>query len=655
MVPKKRVTRSTPLPGRPQLTVAEQGRLLSSRYKEYSIQGGFKYGYRNKEDISNLPYNTLVLGSQNVTTNAADLVTIRQGYVLDGPSGNQNDYGIDSAFDFSNRLGTTQNLRKWGTTLETRYVNPVTSAVSWISIIATLTATKVVNFTTFWDQNTELKTFCLFVNGDNNVYEWSGGIGSVASTTVDTITLSGTKTVSQIGFYDNAANSAKFILLINGIEYTYTGVTGNTFTGVTPSPLIGAPAVGDAVIQKPAFIIGTSISANGGSLGTAFTFDLISTLENQVWYADKSNNSLYVSKTNNYKDVSFSTPARLPAQGALITLDSQPVAFIAEANQMYIGAGRDQIWLSQKNNTTIDVAGVATPTETLYAARLKTVLNQAPQNQGVTGHFKNAIVFVSNEQIISAVGLVKDVFTEPQVVNLSDPIKYDVDAYDFSNGDIQYDNYFMYVAVPANSVVRMYNIQKQYWEAPQTLPVSKFYHTNSVIGGVIYGHSSLTNESYKLFTGNNDNGNPINGIAAFPYIAQQAGAAPQKKNFNKHYLEGYISSNTTLYLTINYDFGGYSGTYTTLISGADLTIIFNKVTDGSLGQNPLGSQPIGTILNLPYAPALPKFRVINTMPRVTCYEYQVVFSSDDIDQDWTLLRFGPAISAAEAIPSEITQ
>lgn len=656
------ITRATPIPGRPQLTVAEQRRLLRIRAQEFSVQNIFKYGYRNKEDVSNLPPNALVVGSQNVVTNAADLITVRGGYVLDGPAGNQNTYGVDSAFDFSNRLATTQNLRKWGSTLEVRYVNPTitdpnVSAVSWFAITAALAQpTKPVNFTTFWDQTTELKTFCLFVNGDNNIYEWTGAVGSVASTTPNSITISGTKTTSQVGFYDNAANSAKFLLLdAAGNTYTYTGVSAETFTGVTPDPS-AAFVVGDPIVQKPNSIPGTSVTTNGsGNLGSAFTFDLISTLENQVWYGDQSSNTINVSKTNNYKDVSFSTPARLPAEGALITLDAPPVAFIPEASQMYIGAGRDQWWISQKLDSTVVVSTIPTPIQALYASRLKTALNQAPQSQSLTSHFKNAVVYVSNEPIINALGLVKDVFAEPQLINLSDPIKYDVDAYDFTGGEVLYDNYYIYVSVPVNGVVRMYNIQKQYWEAPQTIPVSRFYHTNSVIGGSIYGHSSLTNESYELFTGFNDNNNPINAVAAFPYISQQGGAFMEKKNFNKHYTEGYIASNTVLMLTLNYDFGGYSGSYTTLIDGSDQSITFNRITDGSLGQNPLGSQPVGTILNVPNAPAEPKFRVIDTMPRVNFYEYQVVYSTDDVDQNFTLLRFGPAISSDSALAVEITQ
>lgn len=654
--PTSPITRRTPIPGRSQLTIAEQRRLLRLRSFEFSLQNVFKYGYRNKEDVSNLPPYVLVIGSQNVLTNASELVGNRQGYVLDGPAGTQNDYGIDSGYDFQSRLGTIQNLRKWGTNLEVRYANPTSGAVSYVNILSTLSATHVANFTRFWDQTTELKYFCLFVNGDNKIYEWTGGIGSVASTTANSITVQGTLTTSQLGFYDNASNSAKFKLLDqSGNIYTYTGVSGQTFTGVSPSPLV-AFAVGDPVIQQPNNIVGTGITANGGNLGTAFLFDVIATLENQIWYGSQAQNNVYVSKTNNYQDVSFATPARLPSQGALLVLDAPPVGFSPQAGEMYIAAGTDQWWISQKNQQTIDVASIATPTETLFASRLKTAFNQGAQSQALIARYKNSLVYVSNEPIINALGLVQNIQQDPQVVNLSDPIKYDIDAYDFTGGSVFYDNYYIYAAVPRENVVRMYNVKKNYWEAPQTIPVSFFYHVlNSLGQTALYGHSSSTNESYKLFTGYNDNGNPINAIAAFPYVCTQAGAPQMKKAFNAVYTEGYISSNTQLLLGVNYDFGGFSGTFNVEIDGSDSTILFNRITDGSLGRNTLGTQPLGQILNLPFTPIVPKFRSIKTMPRQDFFEYQIVYSTNQVDAQWTLLRFGPKIESSQALPVGITE
>lgn len=759
-------------------------RLAKFRAREFSIQGEFNHGYRNKEDISNLPANVMVVGSQNVLTNSAEQIVIRNGYTLDGPAGNQNTYGVDSSYDFNTHLDGIRNLRKWGTTLETRYVNPVSSVVSWVTLLSTLSATNVVNFCDFFSG---IK-YCLFVNGSNNVYQWSGGIGSYLSSTSNTITASGTKKLTDLNFIGGAG-----FIVINGITYSYTSAgsssgvafsqtptnnkiamspsqwnsqkfttgatatqittitarvnaasgatpsanfvgalytdnagvpgtlitttttsipgiyssgdydlnftfnttasaltnyhfviyctvgtitvyTGNTpavgtnistdtgatwstqngymyltvneneaslttFVGVSPDPTGAGIAVGDAIVQLP--VIGTSAV----TACTLSRFDLIANFGNQIYYGAFNNQNIFITKVNSFTDCTVSIP-RVVGQGANAVLDAPPVAFIAQDDSMLVSAGKDY-WYQSKFTLSSDLAD-----ESFQFNRLKTTKNQGAQSQALTSKMKNNIIYVSFEPIFNTLGTVQNYLNSPQAVNMSDSIKYDMDAYDFTGGSCYYTNYYNFFTVPTMGVVRMYNLEKKYWEAPQIMPVSFFYE----VSGALYGHSSLTNESYQVFIKDtyNDNGNPISAIAAFPYISQQGGTATEKKNFNKHYTEGYIAGNTTLTLTVNYDFGGFSGNYSVPILGSDSAIIFNKVTDGSLGQNTLGSQPIGSILNLTQQPPIPKFRVINTMPRKNTFENQIVYSSNDIDQNWAILRFGSGISASTDIPVEIT-
>lgn len=772
-------------------------RLAKAMAREYTIQGSFKLGYRNKEDVSNLPAYTLVVGSQNVLTNSSDIVSVRNGYSLDGSAGNQNTYGIDSNYDFNTRVNGIQNLRKWGTTLECRYKNPVTKAISWISLMTSLSASNICNFTDFWDSVTELKNLCLFVNGGNNVYEWSGGVGSFASATANTITVSGSKTLPHLNFYSNSANQGKMQLLINGTTYKYTsagstpstpfsqnptnnkiastpttwnsqlfttgaaasqitqvaiiinaaavsnvsanftgaiytdnaGVPGTligsvsaslpgafsagdfgmqfnfavgvnpltnyhfvvysdqsanisvytgtsgavgtntstnsgatwagqngylnmtvlendissaTFVGVTPDPTGAGISVGDAVVQPP--VLGVTL-ANG--ITYPFSLDLIGTQRNQVYYGSLSDQTVYISKVNIYSDCGYSSP-RLPADGAVAVLDATPTAFIAQSDGMYVSAGRD-FWYKSVFTLSSD-----NTKEYFEFNRLKTSVGQGAQSQSYITKMKNQIVYLSYEPIINSLGPVKNILSDPQVMNLSDSIKNDINGYTYNSkaGQAYYANYFVYFSIPDQSIVRIWNVLRKYWEAPQVMPVGRFYEIGD---GNLYAHSALTNESYQVFVPGvfNDNGNPINAIAAFPYMSQEGGQAVQKKFFNKFFTEGYMSTNTNLTLGINYDFGGYSGTYSKIISGANPRKVFNRITDGSLGENPLGSQPIGSILNLPETALVPKFRSIDTFVPVNNFEYQVVYSSNDVDQNWSLLRFGPAISAAKDNPIEI--
>lgn len=762
-------------------------RLGKALQKEFTLQDIFKLGYRNKEDISNQPPYVLSVGSQNVLTNAAEQIVVRNGYQYDGPVGNQNTYGIDSGYDFNTHVNGVQNVRKWGTNLEMRYVNPSTKVVSWINILNSLLATNVCNFTDFWEVS-NTKNVCLFVNGTLSVYRWTGAIGSFASSTSNTITLQGSKSLPNLNFdtsgsvlidgvtyvytsagfiaaipytesptnnkipvtqtqwtsqlfttgsaatqitsvalttnqniietlsvnylgsiyTDNAgvpgtlvastigsvpgvSSSGNFIVnftfnasinpstnyhfvvsLLAGVGTlsVYTGVSSGvgtnisvnsgvswssqngflnmvvnendsnlqTFNGVSPSP--SGITVGDAVIQAPT--VGTTAVTDA----PLSTFDLIGTLRNQIYYGSFSNQTVYITKVNSYTDASFSTP-RVVGEGASVTLDAPPVAFIPQVQAMYMSAGLSY-WYGTKFTLSSDLAN-----ESFEINAIKTSANQGAFSQSYVANIKNSISFISNEVLFNSFGPVKDILTDPQMENMSDPIKYDVDAYTFGGGSVHYFNYFIYFSVPKNNVVRVYNVDKKYWEAPQTMPVGIFYEVN----GALYGHDATTNASYQLFVPNtyNDVGGPINAIAAFPYVSSEGAQANQKKFFNKFYTEGYIAGNTTLTLEINYDFGAFSGTYSTGISGANKAIVFNKITDGSLGKNTLGSQPIGTILNLPQLSPIPKFRVINTFAPVNNFEYQVVYSSYDVDQNWALLRFGPGIAPSRDIGNEIVE
>ena len=55
-------------------------------------------GYRNKEDITNLPPGVLTVGSKNVLINDGERVAIRQGFELDGQENTANT-PIVSSFD----------------------------------------------------------------------------------------------------------------------------------------------------------------------------------------------------------------------------------------------------------------------------------------------------------------------------------------------------------------------------------------------------------------------------------------------------------------------------------------------------------------------------------------------------------------------------
>lgn len=557
-------------------------------------------GYVTKPEETNTSIRHLVSGSENVLINDGKKVASRNGYTLDGQA-NTATNGIESAFDWFMFNGQERNLRSYDDELEYRYVAS-DDTVTWRRLEDSFTAVDFV-YTTWWNTTNAVDKL-LFVNGTSNIFEWSGGITTVASGTATTITKQGTTTWAEEGF--TLAGTRRVI--IEGTAYTYTGGEGTTtLTGVTPTA-VGLSA-GEIAHQQ---IVTTANSSITG-LPNTFANDGIAELKNQIYVGSNKNREIYISKTTDELDYSFSSP-RIPGDGALLTLGDTWTAFAPQENQMYVASGKDQ-WYQTRFSLSDDLSR-----EGLEIERLKTGPQQAPQSQDLTGKAKNNVIFISNEPTLDELNRAED-FITPQAKPISDPIKPDFDATNFAGGQIKYYKNDIYITAPIESKLYIFEIDKGYWQPPQIIGLNKL----SIIAGELYGHSSLSPETYKLFVENvfTDDNNSINSIAKFSY--RNFGRRDWQKNFDEFFTEGYISPDTTLTLTLNFDFGGSTQILESDISGSDDTLIFSAPSAGPLGKEPLGKVPLGSIL----ADVLPrnKFRHIFTQRIKDFYELQVVYQA----------------------------
>jgi len=714
-----------------------------SRAREFSLVSDYKLGYRNHEDITNLPPGVLIVGSQNVLVDVASRVEIRQGYALDGAISAVGS-SILASYDWTTRGNGERHLRAGFLTsagndgkLQYRYVNPSTGAVSWEDLMTGLSSVSF-NFTTFWDINESLRV-ALFVDGSSNIYEWNGGITELLSATVNTLTKAGdtwldsgfynqtlatvgsatsqfditnpsgttfrytfdgtgtdpaiTSTTFPIGSYVlisgqnfNAGNNGLFkvtgvganyfevtnasgvvesnktigtgyiyaqfknIVVINGTTYGYTGgVDTNTLTGVTPDPT--GEAVGSIVQQ------GVIITPNSAMTSITATFEngIIGTMNNQIFLGSLTSSVMWLSKVNDYKDYSSSSTRQIGEGGSLI-LDQNLVAFIVQGSQdaptMWVSAGKD-IWYQI---TFTDLVSVVGPSgQTLGAIPIKSGRQQGAQSQAMVSNMKNNVICVSNEPTIDLMGLMENFFTQIQTQNISDPIKLDVDIYDYTNGSIFYYKNFIFVAIPEEGLVLQYNLDTGAWQAPQSLPISRFY----IVDGELYGHSYQTSESYKLFTGYADrvypgfSGHPIQAIWKFSY--QNYGMRHWRKSADYLYVEGYINENTTLTAQITYELDGCATVKTFEIDGDDAQIVCLVPSTGGLGKMPLGKQKLGggattSIQGLP-----PKVRVEKSFNNTDFFECSVSFEVFGTDNRFELLAFGLNARPSTQEPISIRQ
>lgn len=624
-------------------------------------------GYRNKTDITNIPEEIkdrqgnvtsvgyLVAGSQNVIITDGDKVSVRNGYSLDGSaySGSQNSDPIVSSYDWITSIGTEAHVRihnPEGSTngiVEGRHVSS-SGTVSWVTFMnKTLNSswdgsTLTFNFAEYWD-TTELRDLLLFVNGDSNVYMWSGAVATFASATSNTITLQGTDTWAELGFLTSTTGRA---VVINGTLYTYTGgESTTTLTGVSPDPTSAGHSVGDVIFQS---VIKYANNSDITSLPAAFTQDLIAVSNNQVYYASTKSRQVYISKQNNFKDVSFTAvPNRVPAEGGLLYLDACPVGIAVGESPSKNQNQNDIVYIDAGHDFTYQVIfqlSADLSKEALFIRRLETSPNSAAISQAHIAKIKNAIVKISQEPTLDSYANLEKVIT-PRSLPISDSVKSDFLSYSFTNSHVIFFQSNIYISIPVSGLVLTYNLAKGYWESPHILPIRRF----AIIGGDLYGHSSQIGETYKLFDGTNDNGNPINAIAAFSY--QNYGSRYLLKNFNEIYVEGYISSNTVLDVNVLFEYGGAKRTWQAKVKGNITTNQFFPSIDPSLGKNQLGGLPIGSVT--PEPDTLNKFRQINKVVKTNFFEAQISFQSNEVDQTWQVIAFGPSVELAGQEPIQI--
>lgn len=630
----------------------------AQKVKELEIISDFTLGYRNREDTSLLKPQTLVSGSHDVLTDVSGRVRSREGYTLDGAASTVL-AGIKSSFDWESQNGYVHHLRSGFLTsagndgkLQIRYKDS-SGVVTWLDLLTGLTKV-LFNYVNFWD-SIAVKAYLLMVNGGTGIYEWSGGITTVGSAAAAAITTSDTRTFAQLGF------TATGSFIAAGVTYAYTGgSTTTTLTGVTPTP--AAIPVGTPIYQAPVLTaVGSMTFTTTPTPPTGFTFDLISQLNNQVFFGSLTSNLLYMSKAGTYKDYSQST-ARLQYEGDQFTSQGTLKALIPEDDKLYVSAGLDEWYYTEFVQTTItnQTTGTTLIYENSNLKRLKTTSGQSALSQQYVDKIKNNIIYVSNEIIVNSFGNIANYLNAPQIVDISFPIVNDMNRYDFTGGSVFYYKQYVYVAIPAMGLFRIYNMtnpQHPYWEAPQKIAISCF----SDIDGKLVGHSSLTSESYVLFNGYSDRatdlshtGSPISSEAVFAF--QTNGLRGKRKSFNKFFVEGYMTKNSSLTtnLTFRSPNSGLIPAQSFIISGTDDYVLgqddLNSLGKYSFGKEPLGGDTILTQQNtLPYY-----FAVIKTTLRYPYLNFQPGFSSYGVNEPWEILSFGTNVSTTSEIETDIT-
>ena len=204
-------------------------------------------GYMEGVDLSDIPLNFLSYPARNVILHKGTAYT-RPGIKNDGNAPVLNT-PIIGEFVWKDALSGELALRATGTHLQLKWYGV------WVNIFTAFTSGALrVRFATWTDSNGSIIKRRLFmVDGSDKIFEWNGAVGTIASTLTDTITLSGSLTLEQLGF--DAATTPQNVQIVRFSGGAVTDITAYTNSddcttavmtlNATPSPV---PVAGDLII-----------------------------------------------------------------------------------------------------------------------------------------------------------------------------------------------------------------------------------------------------------------------------------------------------------------------------------------------------------------------------------------------------------------------
>lgn len=586
-------------------------------------------GYNSSRDKTNIAENVLVRGSKNVYKKLSGTIAVRPGQKLRGER-NTILSEISSEFVWNTSWGATYTMVVSNSNL---YV--VIDDI-WYSLIAGLTATRYV-FDKWWD-NTEKKDRVLFVHGNSDIQHWSGGFATVLSSTLNTITKTGTTTWQQAGFATNIAGQKK--ILIGSTEFTYTGgESTTTLTGVTPNASTIVP--GTIAIQ--------SVITETNKPAAAFNNDFIKVINNQLYVGSYTSRLCYISSSTDFTDFVVPSP-RSSGDPELLTLDGTLKGIGVRQGKAHIGFGSGSWAVISLENITV---GTSLTQQT--NVDVKPVANlQAPYAHEFIDTVGDSLVYLAQDQQVRTFGDFTNLFT-PGYPSLSQEISTELMQQDFTGGGLKCIGEFTYLTVPNVGSVYLYQVRQSVDQIGQVV-AERLWHPPFIwnatridnINGSVVAFSNANPQIYDVWdTGqyydDSPSGEqlPYSCVAAFSY--RTGGRRQGLLSFDKIFSEGYITEGSPLNVLINYNYQGSLATFVAVINSLEQpAYLFGGENPSSLGDSTLGDEPLGESLDdTPTEPdSLPKFKVINSLNLQNCFEYQPIYYSEATNAQWELLATG---------------
>lgn len=454
-------------------------------------------------------------------------------------------------------------------------------------------------------------------NGVDNFAYWNGGHTNLSGALVGgeaTINVTSTSSFSASG-----------TIIIGTTAVTYSGVTATSFTGCAGTP---AAASGLAVAQA----VTTDGAAPKGNIYMA------------------AQNRLFINPANNRQLVLFS--AYGDASSWSTTTVTSATAASAGAFNLVEGGGQVTAMVQDEQSIYFlkkSIIYVATLSDSLYTLQALKPFDSRSRSAGAVGRRGvfiggNFVFVVTPDNQIKALQRLETI-DYPQLKPISFPIQPTCDGLDFSSiAGVSYKDYAFFACKLStdsafNDVVLPFNLVTGYWETPIVgWNVAEWMIYDDGTGPGLYFADAVSPNVWRLTTSSVNDGPYI--VTAFRKTKQyDFGDAEEQKLIWDTYVEGYITPNTNLTITLLLDEYGNSGVSQTIFAGTETAYEYPSVSANPFGVNPIGIQVFGANEDLT---GLVKFRVhLNkSLRQIPFYVAQLSFYSSGENQRWVVTRYG---------------
>ena len=495
-------------------------------------------------------------------------------------------------------------VREDGSNTHWEWYNSVDEA--WDVLLPNLTTAKIPQFADF---NTSTQDEVWGCNGTENMTLWTKIVGSVASNTSTVITLN--EVAATAGFSSGT-------IIVDGTEYSYSGISGSTLTGLTGLPTFDANE-------------GVAQAADDSTYSALPKMDILYSNRARMWGAISTKPRLYYSEVG---DATNWTTASNPDDPGFRDFVE------GEGGLTGISGIKENIFAFKKD--LVQLYRLEFP-----SATTRTSFSQELRRGNSKGAiYKHGIAKIGQEiMYVTETGGIKSI----DVNDTDDGFKFDSTT-DRIRPTIK-NGVFTDARMTWNEKERVllcaYKADSDSTRNDRIVTVEMVKQDNESLfpalgimdwtvggwfdydGDKLFG-SSFEANTFKAFDGFSKDGNAFETIVSTKRFS--FGNFTNQKEIDWFLLMGFISQSTTLNLTADYDANGSRASINTTFSGNpdDHPDDKNYIIEGALntiGAFALGTEPIGGTTE--DISELNPFRVIFTMPRsIHPFDLQLTISTD---------------------------